>query len=78
MPRKSHAFPQWPKMVGPERRDEALHKFNPIRLQLLRDNIAAHLGRDANQLDVLKDVEIIDIGCGAGLLSEPLARMGAK
>ncbi|HBS21321.1 MULTISPECIES: bifunctional 2-polyprenyl-6-hydroxyphenol methylase/3-demethylubiquinol 3-O-methyltransferase UbiG [Thalassospira] len=55
-----------------------LHKFNPIRLQLLRDNIAAHLGRDANQLDVLKDVEIIDIGCGAGLLSEPLARMGAK
>lgn len=55
-----------------------LHRFNPIRLQLLRDNIAAHLGRDANQLDVLKDVEIIDIGCGAGLLSEPLARMGAK
>ncbi|WP_404421612.1 bifunctional 2-polyprenyl-6-hydroxyphenol methylase/3-demethylubiquinol 3-O-methyltransferase UbiG [Thalassospira australica] len=55
-----------------------LHKFNPIRLQLLRDNIAAHLGRDANQLDVLKDVDIIDIGCGAGLLSEPLARMGAK
>ncbi|WP_417832922.1 bifunctional 2-polyprenyl-6-hydroxyphenol methylase/3-demethylubiquinol 3-O-methyltransferase UbiG [Thalassospira xiamenensis] len=55
-----------------------LHKFNPVRLQLLRDNIAAHLGRDANQLDVLKDVEIIDIGCGAGLLSEPLARMGAK
>lgn len=55
-----------------------LHKFNPIRLQLLRDNIAAHLGRDANQPDVLKDVEIIDIGCGAGLLSEPLARMGAK
>lgn len=55
-----------------------LHKFNPIRLQLLRDNIAAHLGRDANQLHVLKDVEIIDIGCGAGLLSEPLARMGAK
>mgnify|MGYP000076638036 FL=1 len=55
-----------------------LHKFNPIRLQLLRDNIAAHLGRDANQLDVLKDIEIIDIGCGAGLLSEPLARMGAK
>lgn len=55
-----------------------LHKFNPIRLQLLRDNIAAHLGRDANQLDVLKDVEIIDIGCGAGLLSEPLARLGAR
>jgi 2-polyprenyl-6-hydroxyphenyl methylase/3-demethylubiquinone-9 3-methyltransferase len=55
-----------------------LHKFNPIRLQLLRDNIAAHLGLDANQLDVLKDIEIIDIGCGAGLLSEPQARMGAK
>ena len=55
-----------------------LHKFNPIRLQLLRDNIAAHLGRNATQLDVLKDVDIIDIGCGAGLLSEPLARMGAK
>ena len=55
-----------------------LHKFNPIRLQVLRDNICTHLGRDPHQIDALKDVEIIDIGCGAGLLSEPLARMGAK
>ncbi|MCC9620115.1 bifunctional 2-polyprenyl-6-hydroxyphenol methylase/3-demethylubiquinol 3-O-methyltransferase UbiG [Thalassospira sp. MA62] len=55
-----------------------LHKFNPVRLQLLRDNICAHLGRETNTTTPLKDVEIIDIGCGAGLLSEPLARMGAK
>jgi len=55
-----------------------LHKFNPVRLQLLRDNICAHVGRDPNTIEPLKDIEIIDIGCGAGLLSEPLARMGAK
>ncbi|WP_417804776.1 bifunctional 2-polyprenyl-6-hydroxyphenol methylase/3-demethylubiquinol 3-O-methyltransferase UbiG [Thalassospira lucentensis] len=55
-----------------------LHKFNPVRLELLRDNICAHLGRDPNTIEPLKDIEIIDIGCGAGLLSEPLARMGAK
>lgn len=55
-----------------------LHKFNPIRLKLLRDNICAHLGRDPETVEPLKGVEIIDIGCGAGLLSEPLARMGAK
>lgn len=55
-----------------------LHKFNPVRLQILRDNICAHLGRDPETIEPLKGVEIIDIGCGAGLLSEPLARMGAK
>jgi len=55
-----------------------LHKFNPVRLQILRDNICAHLGRDPETIEPLKGIEIIDIGCGAGLLSEPLARMGAK
>ncbi|WP_417826728.1 bifunctional 2-polyprenyl-6-hydroxyphenol methylase/3-demethylubiquinol 3-O-methyltransferase UbiG [Thalassospira povalilytica] len=55
-----------------------LHRFNPVRLQLLRDNICAHVRRDPAQIEPLKDIEIIDIGCGAGLLSEPLARMGAK
>ena len=55
-----------------------LHKFNPVRLQILRDNICAHLGHDPETIEPLKGIEIIDIGCGAGLLSEPLARMGAK
>ncbi|KJE36102.1 3-demethylubiquinone-9 3-methyltransferase [Thalassospira sp. HJ] len=55
-----------------------LHKFNPVRLQILRDNICAHLGRDPETIEPLKGIEIIDIGCGAGLLSEPLARMGTK
>ena len=50
-----------------------LHKFNPVRVGYIKDRAASHLG-----VDSLKDVEILDIGCGGGLLSEPLARLGAK
>jgi 2-polyprenyl-6-hydroxyphenyl methylase/3-demethylubiquinone-9 3-methyltransferase len=54
-----------------------LHKFNPVRIGYIRDQAAAHFGRDRRQLDVLKGLRILDIGCGGGLLSEPLARLGA-
>ncbi|HEX5508722.1 MAG TPA: bifunctional 2-polyprenyl-6-hydroxyphenol methylase/3-demethylubiquinol 3-O-methyltransferase UbiG [Pseudolabrys sp.] len=55
----------------------ALHKFNPVRLAYIRDQAAAHFGRDAKKLDCLKGLRILDIGCGGGILSEPLARIGA-
>jgi 2-polyprenyl-6-hydroxyphenyl methylase/3-demethylubiquinone-9 3-methyltransferase len=55
-----------------------LHKFNPVRLAYIRDQAAMHFGRDPKRLDCLKGLRILDIGCGAGLLSEPLARIGAE
>lgn len=55
----------------------ALHKFNPVRLGYIRDHAAARFDRDAKKLDCLKGLRILDIGCGGGILSEPLARLGA-
>jgi len=55
----------------------ALHKFNPIRLAYIRDQAAARFDRDPKKLDCLKDLRMLDIGCGGGILSEPLARLGA-
>jgi len=56
----------------------ALHKFNPVRLAYVRDKAAKQFGRDAKKLDCLKDLRMLDIGCGGGILSEPLARLGAQ
>jgi len=55
----------------------ALHKFNPVRLAYIRDQAAACFNRDAKKLDCLKGLRMLDIGCGGGILSEPLARLGA-
>jgi 2-polyprenyl-6-hydroxyphenyl methylase/3-demethylubiquinone-9 3-methyltransferase len=55
-----------------------LHRFNPVRLGYIRDQAAAHFDRDPKRLDCLKGLRILDIGCGGGLLSEPLARLGAS
>jgi 2-polyprenyl-6-hydroxyphenyl methylase/3-demethylubiquinone-9 3-methyltransferase len=55
-----------------------LHKFNPVRLGYIRDHATRHFDRDAKRIDCLKDLRILDIGCGGGILSEPLARLGAN
>ena len=55
-----------------------LHKFNPVRLGYIRDQAAARFDRDAKQLGCLKGLRFLDIGCGGGILSEPLARLGAS
>jgi 2-polyprenyl-6-hydroxyphenyl methylase/3-demethylubiquinone-9 3-methyltransferase len=54
-----------------------LHKLNPVRIAYLRDRICAHLGRDPLAPEPLAGLSVIDIGCGGGLLCEPLARLGA-
>lgn len=54
-----------------------LHKFNPVRLAYIRDQVAARLGRDPLAARPLEGVRILDIGCGGGLLCEPMARLGA-
>jgi 2-polyprenyl-6-hydroxyphenyl methylase / 3-demethylubiquinone-9 3-methyltransferase len=53
-----------------------LHRINPLRLGYIRDLVLAHFGRDARALRPFEGVTLLDIGCGAGLLSEPLARQG--
>lgn len=55
-----------------------LHKFNPVRLTYIRDHVAAHFGRDPKSDRPLAGLRLLDIGCGGGLLSEPMARMGAE
>jgi 2-polyprenyl-6-hydroxyphenyl methylase/3-demethylubiquinone-9 3-methyltransferase len=54
-----------------------LHKFNPVRLGYIRDRAAGRFSRDPKQLGCLKGLRCLDIGCGGGILSEPLARLGA-
>lgn len=55
-----------------------LHAINPVRLGFLRDVLVRRFGRDGRGLRPLKGLKVLDIGCGGGLLSEPLARMGAE
>jgi 2-polyprenyl-6-hydroxyphenyl methylase / 3-demethylubiquinone-9 3-methyltransferase len=55
----------------------ALHKFNPVRLAYIRDRAAAHFDRDPLRLDCLAGLRVLDIGCGGGILCEPLTRLGA-
>jgi 2-polyprenyl-6-hydroxyphenyl methylase/3-demethylubiquinone-9 3-methyltransferase len=55
-----------------------LHKLNPVRLAYIRAQIDAHWHVDARERYALAGRSAIDVGCGAGLLAEPLARMGAK
>lgn len=54
-----------------------LHKINPARLTFIRDHLCAAFGRDAKAPAPLSGLRIFDIGCGGGLLCEPLARLGA-
>lgn len=62
---------------NPKGKMGVLHKFNPVRLTFLRATLCAHFGRDEALLKPLEGLRILDIGCGGGLLSEPLAKMGA-
>ena len=53
-----------------------LHKFNPIRLGFIREQALARFGRDGRQARPFEGLRLLDIGCGGGLLSEPMSRLG--
>lgn len=55
-----------------------LHRLNPVRLAFIRDGLVAHFGRDATGRRALEGLALLDVGCGGGLLSEPLCRLGAR
>ncbi len=55
-----------------------LHRLNPVRIGYIRDRVAAHWRRDALSGHPLEGLSLLDIGCGGGLLSEPMTRLGAR
>lgn len=55
-----------------------LHQINPTRLTYIRDRLCQHFGRDPKAPPSLTGLKVLDIGCGGGLVAEPLARLGAK
>lgn len=61
----------------PKGKSAMLHRLNPVRLAYVRDAIDLHFGIDEHSLKPLSGKRALDVGCGAGLLAEPLARMGA-
>lgn len=65
---------EWWDPKGPMR---ALHRFNPVRLAYVRDEAARRFGREGRSAHLLDGLTALDVGCGAGVLSEPLARLGA-
>ena len=62
---------------NPEGKFKPLHKFNPVRISYIKNNIISSF-KLKNKKKPLKNIRILDIGCGGGLLSEPLSRMGAS
>jgi 2-polyprenyl-6-hydroxyphenyl methylase/3-demethylubiquinone-9 3-methyltransferase len=69
----SHAYDWW----NPHGALGALHKINPARMEYIRDTVCGHFKRSSEKTAALKGLSALDIGCGGGLLCEPLARLGA-
>ncbi len=63
---------------SPTGKFKPLHKFNPVRLAYIRDKAAENFSRNPRSARTLEGLRVLDIGCGGGLLSEPVARMGAE
>lgn len=62
----------------PQGKFRPLHKFNPVRLGYIRDQVSARFGRDPHSARPFEGLRFLDIGCGGGLLCEPMTRLGAE
>jgi 2-polyprenyl-6-hydroxyphenyl methylase/3-demethylubiquinone-9 3-methyltransferase len=70
----SHAGDWW----DPDGSERMLHRLNPVRLAYIRDQVDQHWALDEHGFKPLVGKTALDVGCGAGLLAEPLARLGAR
>lgn len=61
----------------PKGKFKPIHKFNPVRLSYIREAVLGHFRRDGGAMRPFEALRILDVGCGGGLLSEPMARLGA-
>jgi 2-polyprenyl-6-hydroxyphenyl methylase/3-demethylubiquinone-9 3-methyltransferase len=57
---------------------KSLHQISPLRMTYIRDQICSHYGRETGDINSLSNLSILDVGCGGGLICEPLARLGAN
>lgn len=63
---------------NPDGKFKPLHRFNPVRLRFIRETAERHFDLKGGDLKPLKGLRLLDIGCGGGLVSEPMARLGAS
>ena len=63
---------------NPNGKFKPLHLFNPARIKFIKEKLINHFNRDPYSEKPLDELKILDIGCGGGLLCEPLSRLGAK
>ncbi len=62
---------------NPKGKFGVLHVFNPVRIEFITQQVSARFARDPNDPEPFKGLRLLDIGCGGGLLCEPMARLGA-
>ena len=62
---------------NPQGKFRPLHLFNPVRIAYIKEKLVSHFMLDSNNEKPLKNINILDVGCGGGLLCEPLKRLGA-
>ena len=63
---------------NPKGKFKPLHKFNPVRLRYIQEQVSEHFNRDPKASEPFAGLRFLDIGCGGGLLCEPMARLGAE
>jgi len=63
---------------NPDGKFKPLHLFNPARIQYIKEKLISHFGCEINSKKPLNKLKVLDIGCGGGLLCEPMSRLGAK
>jgi 2-polyprenyl-6-hydroxyphenyl methylase/3-demethylubiquinone-9 3-methyltransferase len=68
----AHAEAWW----DPEGSFRPLHRLNPVRLDYIRQHLTAHFGRSISSLRPFDGLTLLDLGCGGGLISEPMSRLG--